>query len=111
MTTEEATKISIHPYAEEPVMDIIFCWTAEPYQMIRERGLAITSRDGRVTMTLSTTDVRELHRLLGEALADPAHDALVGALEKARRDLRDYGAAPIQQVREEMKRALEEDKR
>ncbi len=78
MTTEEATKISIHPYAEEPLMDIIFCWTAEPYQMIRERGLAITSRDGRVTMTLSTTDARELHRALGEALdkqdwADAGH--------------------------------------
>lgn len=35
-----------------------------------------------------------------------SHDKLVEALEKARRDLRDYGAAPIQQVREEMKQAL-----
>ena len=39
-----------------------------------------------------------------------AHDPLVEALEKARRDLRDYGAAPIQQVCEEMKRALDEAK-
>ena len=39
-----------------------------------------------------------------------AHAALVEALEKARRDLRDYGAAPIQQVCEEMKRALDEAK-
>ena len=39
-----------------------------------------------------------------------AHDALVEALAKARRDLRDYGAAPIQQVCEEMKRALDEAK-
>ena len=39
-----------------------------------------------------------------------AHAALVEALAQARRDLRDYGAAPIQQVCEEMKRALDEAK-
>ena len=39
-----------------------------------------------------------------------AHGSLVEALGKARRDLRDYGAAPIQQVCEEMKRALDEAK-
>ena len=37
-------------------------------------------------------------------------DRLVTALETARRDLRDYGAAPIQQVREELQQALEEAK-
>ena len=41
---------------------------------------------------------------------DDAYDSLVEALEKARLDLRDYGAAPIQQVCEEMKRALDEAK-
>ena len=44
------------------------------------------------------------------ALTWNAHDSLVEALAKARRDLRDYGAAPIQQVCEEMKRALDEAK-
>lgn len=67
--TEEATRISVNPYGAEAIMDVIFCWEVAPYALIRERGVAISSRDGRVTVTLSTADARELHRRLGMALA------------------------------------------
>ena len=68
MSDEEATKITIHPPTDEALISIIFCWLPVPYAMLRERGLAVTSRDGRVTMTLSTADAHELHRQLGEKL-------------------------------------------
>ena len=53
---------------------------------------------------------RDAHPLALIVKAVNGHALLVEALEKARRDLRDYGAAPIQQVCEDLKQALEEAK-